>query len=184
MTRWFRLALMALLVLWTVRLASGMARGCFLDLVNLAFHEAGHLLCAPLGSTLHYLGGTLGQLAVPVLLAAYFLSRGEQPFAAACCTWWAGENLVNIGVYMSDARSLLLPLVGGGDHDWNELFYRFGLLGQDSVVFVSTLTHRLGVLIMFLGLAWAAYFVLSTRLQETVRESLTTRLPALSRLMG
>jgi hypothetical protein len=145
---------------WTFSLATGVSSWCFLDLVNLAFHEAGHLLLRFAGSTMHYLGGTLGQLAVPAYLVFRFLRQDEDRFAAALCTWWAGENLINIGHYMGDARSLDLPLVGGGDHDWNELFYRFGMLGESSVQTVAKLTHLAGVLIMLGGLGWAALLLL------------------------
>jgi len=159
---WPALLLVAALGFWTARLGSGAQVGCFLDLVNLAFHEAGHLFMTPFGSTLHYLGGTLGQLAVPSLLAGYFLLKPPtRPIGAAFCAWWLGENLVNISVYMKDARDLALPLVGGGDHDWNELFYRFGLLGEDSVRTVAAATHYLGVAVMLAGLAWMAWLALT-----------------------
>lgn len=177
---WLALSLLAALGFWTVRLGSGAQVGCFLDLVNLAFHEAGHLFLTPFGSTLHYLGGTLGQLAVPSLLAGYFLLKHPtRPPGAAFCAWWAGESLVNVSVYMSDARDLALPLVGGGDHDWNELFYRFGLLGEDSVRAVAAATHHLGVVVMLAGLAWIAFFALPGRLQETLRDAMCRRAPAL-----
>jgi len=160
---WPALALLAGTGYWTIRLLLAPAHGVALDLVNLAFHEAGHLFLTPLGSTLHYLGGTLGQVAVPVGLAVYFLrSNPARPIGAAACVWWAGENLVNVSVYMADARDLALPLVGGGDHDWNELFYRFGLLGADSVRSVSAATRGLGTLTMLAGLAWLAVVALAT----------------------
>jgi hypothetical protein len=124
--------------------------------VNLAFHEAGHLVFAPFGTTMHFLGGTLGQLLVPAGLVFYFFRMRREPFAATACAWWLGENLVNIAVYMSDARDLALPLVGGGDHDWNNLFYDFGLLGQESVAAVSAWTHRAGTIVMVLALGWLA----------------------------
>ncbi len=181
---WLAGLLLALLGFWTARLASGFQDGCLLDLVNLAFHEAGHLFLAPFGSTLHYLGGTLGQLAVPLALAIYFLvTRPSRPLGAACCAWWVGENLINVSVYMADARDLALPLVGGGDHDWNELFYRFGLLGEDSVRTVSAATHRLGCLVMLAGAAWIACFALPGRTGAALRETLSRRAPALRFLL-
>lgn len=142
------------LLYWTVSLIARPEAGIFIALVDLAFHEAGHLAFAPFGSTLHYLGGTLGQLLVPGLLIWYFLKRREQPLGAAFCLWWAGENLAGIARYMADARDWNLPLVGGGDHDWNELFYRFGLLGEDAVRTTSGLTRAAGILTMLAGLLW------------------------------
>jgi hypothetical protein len=174
---WPRILLLALLAWWTVSLGTAWSAWCFVDFVNLAFHEAGHLLFGVCGTTVAYLGGTLGQLLVPGLLCAYFLWREGQPFAAAICLWWFGENFINISIYMADARSLALPLVGGGDHDWNELFYRFGLLGESSVQGVSTATHVAGVLFMLLGLAWSVFFVLPVDRRERVRLGLTRRWP-------
>jgi len=154
------------------RLATRAWSGCFLDLVNLAFHEAGHVFLRPFGHVLHVLGGTLFQLAVPGLLVGYFLVRRREAFAAAACLWWLGESLINVAVYMADARDLQLDLVGGGEHDWNELFFRFHLLGEDSVASISSATHGIGVALMLLGLAWAALFVLPRR----TRGSLVLRL--------
>lgn len=176
--RWTHLPLLALLAWWTLRLGSASETWCFLDYVNLAFHEAGHLVFAPFGSTPGFLGGALGQLAVPALLVIYFLTRRHHPFAAALCAWWVGENLSNVAVYMADARSLALPLVGGGDHDWNELFYRFGLLGEDSVAAISTMTRRLGVAVMLAGIAWTAYFVMPSGIRERVSGTLSRRFPS------
>jgi hypothetical protein len=178
-----RAALIALLAWWTARLGSGAQQGCFLDLVNLAFHEAGHLFLVPFGTTMHFLGGTLGQLAVPAGLAVYFVRFRREPFAAAACAWWLGENLANISVYMSDARDLALPLVGGGDHDWNNLFYTFGLLGQDSVAAVSAWTHRTGTFVMLLGLAWLGMFLLPQGTRQRFESVVSERFPLLRPLV-
>jgi len=180
----FRAVLIALLAWWTARLGSGAQQGCFLDLVNLAFHEAGHLFFSPFGTTMHFLGGTLGQLLVPAGLAVYFVKARQKPFAAAACAWWLGESLVNISVYMSDARDLALPLVGGGDHDWNNLFYAFGLLGQESVAAVSAWTHRCGTIVMVLGLAWLATFLLTGESRRRFESAIEARIPILRRLVS
>jgi len=177
---WPALAMLVPLAYWTARLFANPGRGCFLDLVDLPFHEAGHLVLAPFGSTLHYLGGTLGQIAVPVLLAGYFLfSSAARPLGAAACAWWTGQSLTNVSVYMADARDLSLPLVGGGDHDWNELFYRFGLLGEDSVRLVSGLTRGAGVLIMLGGLLLVGFFSLPAEHRQNLTDALGERAPGL-----
>lgn len=175
--------LLAVLGWWTLRMGTGLSTWCFLDLINLAFHEAGHLFFAPLGSTMHFLGGTLGQLLVPASLAVYFVHWQRQPFGAAFCCWWLGESLVNVAVYMADARALELPLVGGGDHDWNELFFRFGFLSEPSVNRISGATHALGVLIMLVGLAWSLYFVLPPEKRRQVLDRLALRWPAVTPLL-
>lgn len=174
---WPRLALALPLAWWTFSLGTGKSTWCFVDYVNLPFHEAGHLVLSFAGTTLHYLGGTLGQLAVPGLLALYFLLKHGQPFAAAVCTWWVGENLINIAVYMADARSQSLPLVGGGGHDWNELLFRFGMLTKDGVDRASGVTRGAGVILMLLGLAWCVYFVLPGHIRERIGSAAVSRWP-------
>lgn len=175
---WPHLVPVVLLGWWTVSASSSARPYLFIDGVNLAFHEAGHLVFAPFGFTLGILGGTLGQLLVPGLLAAYFLVQQRNPFPAAVCLWWVGESLTNVAVYMADARVLKLDLVGGGEHDWNRLFYQFGLLGEDSVARVSGLTHLLGVVVMLAGLVWILYFALPVDKKEAIARRLTDRLPA------
>jgi hypothetical protein len=168
---------------WTFSLGTGLSTWCFLDYINLAFHEAGHIFLGFAGKTLHYLGGTLGQLLVPAALAAWFLLREEQPFAAALCCWWLGESLVNVSIYMADARSLQLPLVGGGDHDWNELFYRFGMLSEGAVNTTAGITHLLGAAVMLIGLAWSLLFILPQDRIEIVAGTLVSRWPWLARAL-
>lgn len=167
-----RLVGFVVLLWWTVRLATGLADRCFMDLVNLAFHEAGHVFLTPFGTTMHFLGGTFGQLAVPAILIAYFLVRQHQPPGAAFSAWWLGESFVNVAIYMADARDLAIPLVGGGVHDWNHLFFQFGVLDADSVAMISGTTKALGVVIMLIGLAWWLVLTLPPGFQERFKRGL------------
>ena len=48
--------------------------------------------------------------------------------------WWVAQNLWNVSVYVRDARAEDLPLVGGGEHDWNYLLGTLGLLNQDQLI--------------------------------------------------
>ena len=180
-TRWLHLVPAVLAGIWSLRLAAAAQPHCLLDWINLPFHEAGHVFLAPFGRMAHFLGGTLLQLFVPALLTGYFLYK-RSPFSAAACFWWFGENFLNISVYMADARELKLELVGGGEHDWNEIFYRLGLLGQDSVARVAALTHHLGVAVMLAGVAWMICLGLPARLREGLGERLARRFPP-SRLL-
>lgn len=99
----------------------------FIDGVNLAFHEAGHLFLTPFGRWMHFMGGTLGQLVFPVALVVYFL-REDKPFEAAVCGLWTAESLMYVAWYMADAQAMAIPRVGGGIHDWNWMLGRTGLL--------------------------------------------------------
>ena len=128
-----------------------------------------------------FLGGTLGQILVPAILCGHFLLRAGSRIGAAFCLWWFGENFTYIARYMADARDLALPLVGGGDeHDWNHLFYQFGLLGEQSVTTVSRLTHGFGVAVMLAALVWLA--LLALPLEK--RQDLGGWLPVLRPLLG
>jgi hypothetical protein len=129
----------------------------FLDGVNLAFHEAGHLFLRFAGQTLHVLGGTLGQLFFPAVLALRFARRRES-FEAAVCLLWLGESLMYVATYLGDAQAQALPLVGGHVHDWGWLLGRAGLLEQCASI--ARLLHVVASIVVvgaWLRLAHAAF---------------------------
>ena len=130
-----------------------------LDGANLIFHEAGHIFLLPFGEFLHYLGGSLMQVAIPAFCAGYFWLH-QQRASSAVTLFWAGESLTNVAIYVADARRMELPLIGG-DHDWNYLLDRLNLLNQaDSlggfvfVLGVLTILFSLVLLITDLVRAW------------------------------
>ena len=106
-----------------------------LDDVNLAIHEAGHVVFAPLGDHPGVLGGSLFQVLVPAAFAAYFLVRQDR-FAASVVLAWVGASLGNVARYIADARAQELPLLGGENaiHDWWYLLIEWDLLAQDLVI--------------------------------------------------
>jgi hypothetical protein len=107
------------------------------DHANLAFHEAGHLLLGLLSTRLAVYGGTLGQLVFPIATAWHFRRR-RHTLGFALAVAWGCESLLNIAVYLGDARALQLPLIGGLDpathHDWREILSRWGLLSLDTTL--------------------------------------------------
>lgn len=121
----------------------------FIDGVNLALHETGHLFFSFGGETLHFLGGTLGQLAFPVAFIVHF-RRQQQYFESAICTLWLAESLMYTAEYLGDAKAMRLPLVGGGTHDWNWLLSRWGLL--DNCVGLAQSLHLIAVAVLVV--AW------------------------------
>jgi len=95
----------------------------------------------------------LAQLLFPVAAAATFWRRREA-LSFALCAVWLFENFWNIARYMADARAQVLPLVGSGEHDWTEIFSRWGVLGRDTgIAGFVTLLGWLGVLIAWGWLA-------------------------------
>jgi hypothetical protein len=128
----------------------------FIDHVNLALHEGGHFMFGLFGETMHFLGGTLGQLLFPAAFALYFWFGQRDRFAAVACAWWFGENFIGIARYMADAPTQALPLVGGNVHDWNHLLGQWGLL--DSAGTIAGALRLLGIVIMLATLALLGYW--------------------------
>ncbi len=126
----------------------------FLDYVNLIIHEGGHFFFSWFGYTITILGGTLAELLVPLLCAAYFFAHRETT-GFAFCSFWFFENCPYIGTYMADARTLALPLVGSGDHDWEILFGQWGLLAQDQRI--GGTVRAIGWMGMIGTMAWLAW---------------------------
>lgn len=122
-----------------------------LDSANLAIHEAGHPLIGLFSRRLEVYGGTLFQLVFPLLFAGYFW-RHRQTAAWSATLIWFGENLLNVGRYMADARAHKLPLAGGGHHDWMEIFGRWGVLTSDTTI--AAITRFIGLCIMLSAFIW------------------------------
>lgn len=148
-----RIAFILFLVVYGVICMTSPEKGRLLDSLDLAIHETGHLVFAPFGDFMSLLGGTLFQLIMPGAFVAYFLRRGDR-YAAGVVLWWVAQNLWNISVYAADARSRLLPLVGGGEHDWHHILLRLGLLQQDWLV--AKLIHVTGIVVFGAALYIAA----------------------------
>ena len=117
--------------------------------VDTAIHEFGHMLFMPfgipiLGRTMVILGGSLTQVAFPLVFVAYFLrSRVEKQrdvFAAMVCVWWSSINLLDVAVYCADSRAGRLMLLDGltgqesDGHDWYNLLNGWGLLEHDTII--------------------------------------------------
>ncbi len=128
----------------------------FLDNVNLIIHEGGHFFFGWFGETIMILGGTLGELLVPLLCAIYFFWKRETA-GFAFSSFWFFENFPYIGTYMADARGDSLPLVGSETSDWLILFGQWGLLEQDRKI--GGVMRTIGHLGMICVVAWLAYRV-------------------------
>lgn len=137
----------------------------FMHLINLPFHEAGHIIFRPFGAFMKSLGGTLGQLLIPLLCLWTLLFKHHNPFAAAVCLWWFGQNFLDIAPYINDARAGVLPLLGGntghtspyGFHDWEYLLTETGLLQYDHAI--ARLSFFTGSVIIVTALFWGGYLL-------------------------
>jgi hypothetical protein len=160
--RWVKFALVAGLALWTIQFArtplSDDAMDSFLHLPDLVFHEAGHIIFSPFGRFLTVLGGSLMQVLVPVVAAIAFV-RQQDPFSAAICGWWAGQNLIDLAPYIADARALQLILLGGHTgaevegHDWEYILTQLRVTHLDHQIGMTA--YAIGLLIMIGSLAFA-----------------------------
>jgi hypothetical protein len=160
--RFGRAVVLVGLVVWTWQFARApMGAGVmdsFLHMPNLVFHEAGHVLFSPFGRFMTVLGGSLFQVIVPIVFAVAFL-RQRDTFGAAVCTWWAGQNLLDLAPYIADSRALQLILLGGHTgaevegHDWEYLLTALGWLHHDRTIGLAA--HRLGLIVMTGAIVWS-----------------------------
>lgn len=111
-------------------LAWGMFSG-----INLGIHELGHMIFMPLGEFMYVFGGTLTQIAVPVIAGYLLYSSQRDYFGVSVAGVWLSMAIFEAAAYVGDARSQALNLVspGGGEpqHDWTYLLSAMGLLEQD-----------------------------------------------------
>lgn len=111
------------------------------------------------------LGGTLGQLLIPILCLLTFLLKYKNPFGASVALWWLAESMMDIAPYINDARNGQLMLLGGitgreadyGYHDWEFILNEIGLLRYDHTL--ARIGYDLGVLLMLISFAWAGYLL-------------------------
>jgi len=98
-----------------------------------------------LGRTMVILGGSLTQVAFPLLFFGYFLRKREDGrrrdvFAAMVCLWWSAINLLDVAIYCADSRAGELMLLDGltgkesDGHDWYNLLNGWGLLEHDTAI--------------------------------------------------
>jgi len=136
----------------------------FLHLINLPFHEAGHIIFIPFGRFMTILGGTLGQIFMPAICLGTFLVKTRDPFGATVALWWTAESLMDIAPYINDARALDLMLIGGvtgketDGHDWNNILTMLNLLEWDHRL--AHLTYNFGIVLMFISFIWGGWLLL------------------------
>lgn len=137
----------------------------FMHLINLPFHEAGHILFHIFGQFMMTLGGSLTQLLVPSICLMAFLMKTKDPFAASISLWWVGENLIDLAPYINDARELKLMLLGGVTgqdvddyHDWEFILRKLGLLEYDHLL--AKTAHVAGAVLMICAFIWGGFVLL------------------------
>lgn len=128
---WSSLALLPLCVYFSVSYGDY----TFMDAIDLAVHETGHLVFAMFGEFIRMAGGSLFQLLVPAAIV-FFQVRWSNAVGTQLGLIWLGQSFLNVSVYAADARARALPLVGGSNviHDWHYLLGRTGFLAFDTEI--------------------------------------------------
>jgi hypothetical protein len=168
MTRAGRAILLILLARWTCLFLFWPMRedtigASFLHVIDLMFHEAGHVLFSPFGELMTTLGGSLMQVLVPIACGIAFVTTSPNLFGAAVMCWWTGQNLLDVAIYINDARALQLTLLGGftgaevEGHDWEHILQLTGLTMHDHQI--AWTTHVVGAVLMLGALAWGTTFL-------------------------
>lgn len=142
----------------------------FIDSVNLVIHEAGHAVFYIFGQVLFIAGGTIMQLAIPALFAAYFWFHQNDRYAFGLMLYWLGQNFVNVSVYVRDAQVMQLPLLGGDPlgHDWHNLLDMANLLPYSGGI--STAVAVTGWIVLLAGFVYSVWYSLGVSWRSTLAQ--------------
>jgi len=167
---WGRVAFFVALLVWggyfiLLNYRSNEIMNSFMHRIDLVFHEAGHVVFMPFGSFMGVLGGTLGQLIMPIVVMVALIVTANDNFGGSVGLWWLGQSLMDCAPYIADARALKLQLVGGGSgrdrpgfHDWENILLDLNLIDHD--LQIGAMAHVLGAVVMLVALAWGGYILL------------------------
>jgi hypothetical protein len=136
----------------------------FLHMINLPFHEAGHILFSLFGRFISVIGGSLMQLLVPLVCLMTLLIKTKDTFGASICLWWLGESFMDLAPYINDARALNMILLGGVTgrdvadyHDWEFILRTLGCLRYDHTL--ASIAQTLGIILMLCMFLWGGYLL-------------------------
>jgi hypothetical protein len=105
--------------------------------IEFGVHEMSHIVVMFLPQVLVAAAGSGGEILFTILVIIAALKYKSYLFAIFGSLWFM-LACRSVGIYMSDARSQLLPLIGpGGDgakHDWHFVFSQLGWLPQDQII--------------------------------------------------
>ncbi len=167
---WGRVAVYAVLFAWgwyfiVMNYRSHEIMNSFMHRVDLVFHEAGHVIFIPFGTFMKILGGTLGQLIMPIVVMVALVVTNRDNFGGSVGLWWLGQSMMDCAPYIADARALKLPLLGGGTgqdrpgaHDWENILLDLNLIQHD--LQIGAAVHVMGAIVMLIAFAWGGFILL------------------------
>lgn len=141
-----------------------------LGLVDLGFHELGHLLTYPFPDVVTAAMGSIVQIAVPLGLAAYFVIVRHDIVGGGVCLAWAGTAARDVATYVADAPVELLELIGG-EHDWAFVLGPEHLDALDAAGSIGSVVRVAGTMLVAGGIACCAWELtrsMPPRAQRTV----------------
>lgn len=150
--------LLSIYFLW---IAYDPMQGSFLDNVDLAIHETGHLLFRVFGEFMGIAGGSLFQVIFPAVFVGYFVWQ-KSYYSAAIVLLWVGQSILNVWVYAADAVVMQLVLTNGftgsegSFHDWNYLLTATHLINSTKTV--AGIIRFLGTVTIIIAGAASIYF--------------------------
>ncbi|TAK85592.1 MAG: hypothetical protein EPO20_11350 [Betaproteobacteria bacterium] len=123
-----RAVLLAAIAFYGVRLAmmdipSWEMSSSLIHLPMVPIHEFGHVVFRPFGEFVMLLGGSLFQIALPLVFGGIFLVKNRDPFAASVMLRWSAAAVTDVAPYIYDARAPQHVLLTGrtgdsGAHDF------------------------------------------------------------------
>jgi hypothetical protein len=130
-----------------------------LGLVDLGFHEFGHMVTYWLSDVITASMGTITQVMVPIGLAVYFLWFRKDALGGGVCLAWAATSAQDAGVYIADAPYQTLHLIGG-THDWAFVLGPDHLNTLNSAHTIAAAVKGFGFLLLLAGIAVCAWGLL------------------------
>lgn len=157
---WARVACLVAFSLWGGYFITGgvdweKIGSSFMHLINLPFHEFGHIFFMPFGEFMMILGGSLFQVLLPLALMCVFVFKQRDTFAGSIMLWWCGQSFIDVSPYIADAEYRALPLVGGGgeeSHDWGNLLTMMDAL--DKTQAIANCSFVVGAVLIIVALVW------------------------------
>lgn len=134
--------------------------------IEFGVHEASHLVFAFFPQVITAAAGSIGEVIFTVLIVIAAI-KGRAYFAAIFAALWVMLAMNNAGMYMADARSQLIPLVGFSNqpnHDWHFVFSQLGWLPADAIIGNSV--RGLGDLIGAIALGIGIWLMIKKLIQE------------------
>jgi len=140
-----------------------------IHLFILYIHEAGHFFFRMFGESLYILGGSIMQVLAPFVW--FLVAWREESANAPVAVFFTGVSLVDVSIYVRDAETRILPLLGGHHvkHDWATFLGDHDML--DWGVPLGNLFFFTGLLAALGAVVWGVRLSLMLYQQERLEAS-------------